>query len=188
MVFILTAPELVQLLLGERWLPMLSTFQLMIVYTLVDPLTVVAGNLLMATGHPGAITQVRAVQLLVFVPSVIGLGRWQGIEGVALAADLMVLLGMVLLFAHTRRFVDYSLRALWFWPSAGLMSTTIAVLMLPGVWERFSLWGRLLGKGVFISILYGGLLWLAEKEQLKAGWQAIRRAAKPVGASFSSLE
>ncbi|UCC63274.1 MAG: oligosaccharide flippase family protein, partial [Anaerolineae bacterium] len=181
MVFILTAPEIIHLLLGERWLPMLTTFQLMIVYTLVDPLTVVGGNLLMATGHPGQVARARAVQLAVFVPAVVGLGRWRGIEGVALAADLMVLAGLVLLFLKSRALVDYSFRALWLWPGVALALIAAVMLALSGVWERVPLWGRLLGKGAVITVLYGGLLWLTEKEQLKSGWRMIRRAVKSSG-------
>jgi O-antigen/teichoic acid export membrane protein len=188
MVFILTAPELIRLLLGERWLPMLTTFQLMIVYTLTDPLTVVASNLLMATGRPGDITRVRAIQLAVFVPAVIGLGRWYGIDGVAVAADLMVLVGMILLFAQTRRLVDYSVRVLWLWPSTALTLTVVGVLVLANLWGRLPVWGSLLGKSVFISLLYGSLLWLTEREQIRAGWQVIRRAVKPLGAAPGFLE
>ena len=181
MVFILTAPESIHLLLGERWLPMLTTFQLMIVYTLVDPLIVVVGNLLTATGHPGQVARARAVQFAVFVPAVVGLGRWRGIEGVALAADLMVLAGLVLLFLQSRVLVDYSFRALWLWPSIALVLIVVVVLALASVWERVPLWGRLLGKGVVITALYGSLLWLTERGRLKTGWQVIRRAVKSSG-------
>ncbi|NOZ28446.1 MAG: oligosaccharide flippase family protein [Chloroflexi bacterium] len=178
LMFILAAPELIRLLIGERWLPMLTTFQLMLVYTLADPLTVVAGNLLVAAGHPGRVTRARAVQLAVFVPAVVVLGRWWGIEGVALAADLMVLVGLVLLFAQTRHLVDYSWRAMWLWPTVAVALIAPATLMGVDVGRDWSLWGRLAFKCVSVSVLYGGLLWLTEREQLRAGWHLLYRSLK----------
>jgi O-antigen/teichoic acid export membrane protein len=148
----------------------------------------VAGNLLMATGRPGDVTRARAMQLAVFVPAVIGLGHWYGIGGVAVAADLMVLVGVVLLFARTRHLVDYSVRVLWLWPIAALTLTMVGVLVLADLWGRLPLWGSLLGKSVFISLLYGSLLWLTEREQIRAGWQVIRRAVRPLGAAPGFLE
>lgn len=180
MVFVLAAPEFIRLILGERWLPMLTAFQLMILYTFADPLTIVTGNLLMATGHPGWVARVRAVQLAVFVPAVVGLGLWQGIEGVALAADLMVMAGALLLFAWTRRLVDYSLRAMWLWPGVAVALVAGATWGLTGVWDALPLWVGLVTKVVFISGLYGGVLWLVEQEQVRAGWVLVRQALRPV--------
>ena len=42
LIFILTAPEFIPLILGEQWLPMLLTFQLMIIYTFLDPVSLSA--------------------------------------------------------------------------------------------------------------------------------------------------
>jgi len=177
--FALVAPEFIQLMLGKRWLPMLTTFQLMLLYTFADPLTVVTGNLLMATGHPDWVARARVVQLAVFAPTVVGLGLWQGIEGVALAADLMAVTGAVLLFAQTRRLVDYSLSAMWLWPTIALAVTGTATLGLSQLWHSLPMWGGLLAKGMFITGVYGGVLWLAEREQLKTGWNLVREALRP---------
>jgi O-antigen/teichoic acid export membrane protein len=175
---VLAAPEFIRLVLGERWLPMLITFQLMVIYTFADPLTVVTGNLLMATGHPGWVAQVRAVQLGVFIPAVIGLGLWRGIEGVAVAADLMVVTGAVFLFTRTRRLVDYSLRAMWLWPAVAVTATAVVVFALTSFWNSLPLWAGFVGKGLLTTGLYGSLLWIAEREQLRAGWRVIRGALR----------
>ncbi len=177
--FVLVAPEFIRLVLGERWLPMLLTFQLMIFYTFADPLTVVTGNLLMATGHPGWLVRARAAQLSVFIPSVVGLGLWQGINGVAVAADLMVVTGAVLLFAQTRRLVDYSLRAMWLWPGVAVIVAAATTLWLGPLWDSLPVWGGLLAKTILIGVLYGGALWLTEREQIVAGWEVIWQTLHP---------
>lgn len=179
LVFILAAPEFIQLLLGERWLPMLMTFQLMIVYTLFDPLAMGASNLLMAVGYPNLIVRTRAVQFVLFVPAVVLLGYAAGIEGVAVAADLMVLSGAILLFFYSRRFVDYSMRALWLWPAVSLVVTGGAVLALTPFWGELATWRALFGKGLLITVLFWGLLWLTERDQLRSGWRMIWGLMRP---------
>ncbi len=173
LVFVLTAPEFIALILGEHWLPMQAAFQLMIIYTLFDPLSTAASNLLLATGLPGAIARTRVVQLFVFVPAVILLAAWAGIAGVALAADLMILTGTVLLFHHTHRVADYSARVLWFWPLAGLLITAGAVLALNPLWSSLPIYAAFAAKIVFIPTLFSGFLLLTERKQLLTGWNMV---------------
>ncbi len=174
LVFILTAPEFIRIFLGEKWLPMRLTFQLMIVYTLLDPLSMAARNLLMAAGHPAVILRARVLQAALFIPAVIGLAALWGIEGVALAADVMILAGALVLFRHTHQVVDYSSRALWGWPLLALAVTAGVTLLLNPLWAGMPLWVAFAGKLTFIPLLFGGLLWLTEREQLLTGWSMIR--------------
>jgi O-antigen/teichoic acid export membrane protein len=173
LVFILTAPEFVRIFLGEKWLPMLATFQLMIVYTLGDPLGVIASNLLMATGHPELLNRTRVVQMVIFVPAVIVLAHLAGIVGVAIAADLMMAVGVVILFLLVRRFVDYSVRTLWLYPAVALAVTAGMVLGLSPLWRLLPLWWRFIGKGALITGVYGLLLWLGERKLWREGKRIV---------------
>ncbi len=166
-------------LVGPQWLPMVPTFQLMIVYALLDPLATGAANLLVATGHPGWLTRTRWVQALLFIPAVAALGRWGGIEGVALAADGMALVGTVLLFAYSRRVVSYSMRALWLWPVVAMLVISLAVFALGPVWRSLPIGGALLGKSLFITLSYAALLWLTERDQLLEGWRMVWGLLRP---------
>jgi O-antigen/teichoic acid export membrane protein len=179
LIFIFTAPEFIVILLGDRWLPMLRTFQLMIIYTLLDPLSIGADDLMTATGFPGEVMRVRGIQVLIFIPAVIGLAAVWGIDGVALAADLMILVGALLLFRLTYRVVDYSPRALWLWPLVAFAATGSLTYSLAPLWDNLSNWGALIGKAGFITALFIGLLWLTEREQLMTGWKMILRMVRP---------
>ncbi len=173
LIFILTAPEFFPLLLGEKWLPMLTTFQLMIIYTLLDPLSMGARNLLMATGFPQVVMRIRIIQGLVFVPAVFILGFWLNIEGVALAADLMVLVGAIILFYKTTQVVDYSHKSLWLWPLVAIVFTVALVLLLTPVWDKMNLWVSWISKTILITAVYGSMLWLTERKQLNTGRMMI---------------
>ncbi len=174
LVLAVTAPEFIPLLLGEKWLPMVVPFQLMVIYTLFDPLLMAASNLLAATGHPGIIARTRILQLIAFVPAVFILGTLWGINGVAIAADLMIITGTVVLFYNTRRVVDYSQRTLWFWPLVAMLLCTVAVLLLGPVWRSWDTWAIAAAKLLTVAILYLPVLWIAERQQLLSGLQMLR--------------
>lgn len=173
LVFILTAPEFIPLFLGEKWLPMQRTFQLMIIYALLEPLNMGARNLLMATGYPRQVLYARIAQVVLFTPAVFLLGGWFGIEGVALAADLMVVVGTVLFFRYTRQVVDYSSRQLWLWPLAATSATAVLILALNPLWQSLNLWLSLGLKMALITAVYGLILFITEREQLNTGRKMI---------------
>ncbi len=176
---ILAAPEVFTLFLPGVWQPMRLTFQLMIVYTILDPLALAANRLMLATGHPKIVTRIRWLQLAVFIPAVIGGAAWLGIEGVALAADLMMLVGVLLLFRAARHVVDYSASALWRWP---ILASALVVGATLGLEQAFS--GAspaliLAVKMAAIPTLFGLVLFLTEREQLLTGMQMIWGLVKP---------
>jgi len=173
LIFILTASEFIPLILGEQWLPMLRTFQLMIIYTFLDPVSLSAAHLLNATGYPNSVLRIRAIQVVLFIPLVIYASSNYGIEGVAVAADIMVLLGTILLFHQSRRIVDYSQKALWFWPVVAGLVIGAVILILAPVWQNLSPWITMFVKIILITVLYAGILWLTEREQLRSGWQMV---------------
>ncbi len=178
--FILAAPEFIELVLGPKWLPMSTAFQLMIVYTILDPLTTSASHLLTAIGQPGLILRTRMIQLAVFLPAVIGLIQIWGIVGVALAADIMILTGALQLFRYTRRFIDYSVRHFLLWPLVALTITAVAVYLSSPLWELLSTAVNMFAKWTAISVLFWGLLWLMERDQLRDGWKMIWGLARPM--------
>ena len=181
LIFIHNAPEFI-LLVGPNWLPMLATFQLMIFYTMFDPLSLGASNLLIAIGHPEYPLRTRFIQVVFFIPAVIILGNRLGIEGVAIAANLMVLIGTVILFWLTHRFVDYSNRKMWFWPSVSLIFTTIIILYLKSIaiWDNSNIWIKFIGKSFLITVIYGGILLVFERNQIKSSWNLIWSFINPI--------
>jgi PST family polysaccharide transporter len=173
LLLIFTAPQFIPLLFGDKWLPMVTVFQLMIIYTLLDPLSMGARNLLMATGYPGVVMRVSLAQILLFIPAVVGLGLWLNIEGVALAANLMVLLGTSLLFHQTKRITNYSQRALWLWPIMAMLFISGLMVAINPLWGELSPWLVMGLKTAIIVPLYGGILWLMEREQIRTGGRML---------------
>lgn len=119
--FVLVAPEFIRIVLSDKWMPMLDTFRLMIVFTLLDPIKQTIADLFVAVGKPERVVKVRLVQFLVLVTGLFALGFPLGIEGVALAMDAMLAVGIVLLLWHARTYVDFAPGRLFFAPTVALV-------------------------------------------------------------------
>lgn len=164
----LTAPELVRLMLGAKWLPMLHAFRLMLVCTLLDPVKTAVGSLFVAVGTPQRVVTARGIQLVVLITALFIMGRLWGIAGLALAIALMLIVGMGLLLLQVREYVDFSLMRPIGAPGLGLSAgllVALAVATMP-ITNR-SDWHTGIAKGVVFSVIYSGSLRLFERDQLR---------------------
>lgn len=158
---VVLAPEFILWGLGPQWRPMERTFQLFVLYVMLDPLLLVVGHLLLAVGDPHSLARARLVQMGFFLPAVIVAARVAGIEGVALAADLMLLLGWLVLERRVRRFVDYSLWRLWGIPLLALALGLAGVFTFVRMYPTLT-WAHALIKGGIFLLLTGGIMGIWE--------------------------
>ena len=124
--FALIAPELIRLVLGDKWIPMIDTFRLLLIYALFDPIKLILTNLFVAVGKPELMVKVRLIQLVVMGIGIFLLGFSMGIIGVALAMNIMQAVGIVMMLKEARAFVDFSPARMFSIPTlalgAGLVS------------------------------------------------------------------
>lgn len=166
-ILVLVAPEFIRILLGTKWLPMLTPFRLMLAFTMFDPIKWTVANLFLAVGKPEEVVRARVVQLGVMVLGLFSLGPRWGIIGVALAVDVMLVLGIAILLYQARKYVDFSMRALLLAPG---IAVTVSMMVgrlsidLPGVLG--SPWRTGILKGLSFTIFYGLCLLLLERRQL----------------------
>ncbi len=118
--FMVIAPEFIRILIGERWMPMMLTFRLMLPFTLFDPMKKSMSNLFIAVGKPEINIKIRTIQMAILIAGLIGLGKNWGIEGVALAVDMMMVIGIILILHRAKSYVDYSLKSFFVFPSLAL--------------------------------------------------------------------
>jgi len=118
--FILAAPELVLQVLGEKWMPMLDAFRYLLIFSLFSPIKMITSNLLVSLGKPEYVAGVRITQLVVVCTGLAVLGKSAGIEGVATALNIMLLIGIGILYFLAKRFVDFSVWKLFLAPALAL--------------------------------------------------------------------
>jgi O-antigen/teichoic acid export membrane protein len=185
----LVAPEFIHLFLGDKWLPMLNAFRLMLVFTLLDPIKTTVSSLFTVIGRPEQVVQSRVVQLIVMVAGLYLLGSYWNINGVALTVDLMLLLGMGWLLWKAREHVDYSPRRLFGAPGIALA----AGLIVAGLSAQFAAslvsfsepaWVTGTAKIIVFSGIYTLTLFLLERsvliEMVRQIGQAWRSPVTPL--------
>jgi len=172
----LVAPEFIRLALGEKWLPMLTAFRLMLVYTLFDPIKITVADVLTVSGAPGKVVRTRVVQLVVLVFGLVSLGPWLGISGVAIAVDAMLVVGVTLLLWQARAYVDYSLRRLFMVPGLALLSGIVlasAAVTMTGL--RGSDWVTGAVKIAVFSFSFLGIVLLMERHEIPHYLSVLRQ-------------
>jgi O-antigen/teichoic acid export membrane protein len=172
----LIAPEFIRIVLGEKWLPMLDAFRLMLVFTLFDPMLNTVANLFISVGQPMLVVRIRGVQLGVMLIGLFVLGPVFGIMGVALAVDLMLVLGIALLLGKAHAYVDYSLREMFAAPMFALivgLPLALGASMLPGL--PASDWYTGAAKLAVFSVVYSGILVLSEYDRLSETLTILKR-------------
>jgi O-antigen/teichoic acid export membrane protein len=164
----LLGPEFIRLAIGEKWLPMMAAFRLMLVYALLVPLEKTVTKVFASVGRPEPIVHVRLVQLGVLVIGLLVLGPRLGTAGVALAVDLMAVLGMAILLWLVRTHVDLSPWRLFAVPTLALVTGLLlgtAAAAFPGV--PGSDWRTGLAKLAVFSGVYWMVLVILEYRQLR---------------------
>lgn len=172
--FALVMPEFIHLVIGDQWMPMLLTFRLMLVYALLDALIVLGANLLLAIGQPRAFQRMGEAQALFFLPAVVAGAYIGGINGVALAADGMLLVGCIMLYHFLRGAIDFSLSRLVAWPVLALLIAGGSGLALEQSWLSAGTWATAAIKLLLFSGLFLGLILLAE-------WRDTLEGARWIG-------
>ena len=166
-ILMVIAPEFIRIFIGDRWMPMMLTFRLMLPFTLFDPMKKSMANLFVAVGKPEITVKIRVIQLVVMSAGLFTFGNLWGIAGVAAAVDLMMVVGIAMILHRAKAYVDYSLKKFFGFPSTGLLLGIAACF-------TFEYWfGGLftdipegLIKILIFSVLYLSILLLFDRKEI----------------------
>lgn len=178
-VLALIAPEFIRILLTEKWLPMLTPFRLMLVFTLLDPVKFTIADLFIAVGYPEKVVRTRFIQIATLIAGLFLLGPLLGITGVALAVDIMLLVGIGILLLEARKHVDYSILRMFAAPS---LAITMGLAVGYGI-SRFqaiaaSDWYSGAAKLLSFSLTYTLVLLLLERRETRSMITQLREQLK----------
>ena len=180
-VLMATAPELTLILFGDKWLPIVPIFRMMLIYIFLNPLYINLSYLLMGVGQPGTLAHVRLVQVIIFVFTVILFAYYWRIRGVAIAANIMMLIGTVALLAISRRFVKFSLPRMFKWPTIATLLSGATGLVLISITQELNPWFSLILKSFAIACIYCLTLYITERNMiLDYGSQIIQPLLRKV--------
>jgi O-antigen/teichoic acid export membrane protein len=154
LVILITAPELITILLGDRWQPTVPFLRILVIYSVIRPLLEDIGGLLIALGKPGLVSLTSWIQTAVLVVVAGALTFLFGAVGTALGVGISFLVGGVVLYRWVVRWVDLSL-------SRALGLPLIVTAMTLGLYFVVNQWLNLESLPVFISFCSKSALTLA---------------------------
>ncbi len=172
-------PEFIDLVIGEKWRPMLWTFRIMVIYAAIDPLMILVSSVFLVTGCPHELTRIRVIQAFVFIPAMVAGAALWGINGVAVAADVMLIVGAWTALRPLSSLMDFSVARLALWPA---IAFTIAASAAAGVewqWQVTSIQSALVKLLLFGTVFAGLLLCVEGRDYVEASRSAARALWKP---------
>ncbi len=175
-VLLVVIPEATLVLFGEAWLPIVPIFRLMTVYVILDPFYVNLSYLVLGIGRPGFLGRVRLWQVALFVVCVPLFAYLWGVQGIAVAANVMILCGVLALLGFSRRLLKFSLFGMLGWPLVALVvASVVGVSLIYGIaWE--GLWVAMIVKALGVSAAYVLVLCLAERHAMREYGEWMLRA------------
>lgn len=84
------APDIITVLLGQKWLPMLPALRVLCIFGLIRPFGGIAGTLINSVGKPEILKRVSTVQLIIMAIIIYPLSKIYGIFGTSLAVTLAI--------------------------------------------------------------------------------------------------
>jgi O-antigen/teichoic acid export membrane protein len=171
----LIAPEFILIFLGEKWLPMLVAFRLMLLYIMLDPIKHTIANLFIAIGKPEIIIKIRLIQLCVLMIGLLIFADGFGIAGIAIAVNLMALAGIILLLIRAKMEITVTIHKLFVVPVIGLVSgLLITYLVIPYAWLELYPWLSLCVKSGIFIVIYSGVVGILERQEILEAVKLIK--------------
>lgn len=132
----ITAPLLVPVLLGDKWIPMISLWQIFSLYGLTRPISTNSAPVFLATGQPRRNLTASLVLMGTLIPLLILLIGPYGAEGAAVAVSLSSIIGMLFNVIQVNQIlpgtaVKTFTQGLPFFVAGGMMALAVALTRTP---------------------------------------------------------
>ena len=100
---LLVAPEIISVVLGEKWLPMLPCFRVLCLLGLFRATASIFGPLITGLGRTDYLRNIKIVEFLFFAPLIYPSAKYGGIVGVSILTTAIYLLSLVMHMGCARR-------------------------------------------------------------------------------------
>jgi len=182
LVLFITAPDLIVLLYGERWLPSALFLRILVVISVARPFWENAGSLFIGLGRPELTTRFTLIQALVLAITALPLTLIWNATGTCFAVGLAAIAGVALIYHNMQAEISLHPWSVLSGPAlaAGLATLGyVAFSRLTGLNDLW-LWIRVLVKVIYAATAFVGLIFLIQpsvtRERLQYIWRlALRR-------------
>ena len=169
--------EVVNIVLGERWLSTVPLFRLMSGFILLRPLYQNACQLLIALRKEKRM-RVTVAQQAVFMLLVCPPAVWiWGAAGAGVTVSVMTVIGLFFADRYVRDELGYSAVDTYLLPALTGLGV-YGMLSLLKAWLPLSLWGSTVAKGGFCIAMFALVIFLFERHQAQTVWTKVRGALR----------
>ncbi len=160
------ADEIVDLVLGSKWLPMVSPLRWLLIYSLLRPIYDDTGAFFAATGRPRTLSTILIIQAVAMFFLVPLLTYYFGMTGTAVSADIVMLIGVVLAYWRMSKYITIPYLKVFVLPSVCVIIAYLGSSFLPQYADFQPPALRLaFGTGVFL-LIYTLILLFFERSQM----------------------
>lgn len=152
LIFILLPDYFMTGVLGAKWISAAPVLRVLAAYAVLHPMVENFRVLFYSLGLPEEVAKVRVLQIVVFIPVLVGLVVWMGITGAAWALVISIVVTYVYFAVKARKHITYPvLKTITLPVIISVLSGSVYLLLpLPEIASR--IWGLLL-----YSVLIGGI-------------------------------
>jgi O-antigen/teichoic acid export membrane protein len=175
-----TAPDLVALLYGPKWLPAAPFVRFLVVFSLLRPVLDLMGSLFVAVGRPKRATAVSGLQAVALAVVATPLTLLRGAVGTCIGVGVAFGIGLVAAYRYLRRTVDLSLYSALAAPAASAALALAAYWLMGrgGTIAALPLVVRVVAKGglvagVFVAAMLA-FAWRTTLERVRYVWQQLQ--------------
>lgn len=152
-------PEAIQTFLGDKWVPMVPAFNILLVWGLIRSILATTGPLFRGVGRPSIATRIQAGQLLLLAALIYPMTLSFGVEGAAWATVLAAIVPGAFAIGLASRVSTAPMRAILkvtafpIFHSAIMLACLVALestgVMPEGGW--LLVWGPIVGAAVYLA-------------------------------------
>jgi len=172
------AQEAVQLIYGQKWLPMIPILWSMLPYALLIPVLNLSKNFLISVGRIGDVTRAFIIMSIVLLIGLIPGTLWLGVIGTAISVNIMIIAGLIYVLMKIKKEIDLDIWEILYKP---LVMTGIQGLLLSLIKQSIviaSSWLVILivgGASVTLFLLSG---WLVDRKWMSNDIYSFYRAVR----------
>ncbi|MBC8249760.1 MAG: oligosaccharide flippase family protein [Anaerolineales bacterium] len=177
---LVTAPELVPILYGEKWLPSVPILQVLAAFAVCRPLWDNMVSILIATKRPGQMARLAFIQAVVLIVLAVPLTQLLGSVGTAMSVGVAFLISAVFLFYFGGKYLSVALLKNIGLPLFNNLATVmiyyVLVAMLP--LGSLALWVRLGMEAILFLGVYVVLTGLTSRQTVAERARYILQLAR----------
>jgi len=176
---LLLAPDLVRVVYGARYAPMIGCFQILILYGFFRALTAVAGPLFIGTGRPHLELSLQVVRVSTLAVAIYPATKAWGISGAALSTVFSMGISMVWAFSRVYGILGGPVLLCWARESVRVSAALAAMAGVVWAARYFGVSASVFGLigTVFVgAVVYGAALFVIWPKLLVEGRSLVRKS------------